>query len=56
MNAREDAVILTSLARQALICAREMMGDNGLNSVLRASGRERLIDPYCRFEIGDDRE
>jgi hypothetical protein len=56
MNAREDTVILTSLARQALISAREMMGDNGLNAVLRASGLERLIDPYCRFESGDGLE
>ncbi|HJQ15302.1 MAG TPA: 4-vinyl reductase [Anaerolineales bacterium] len=44
MNAREDAVIINSLVRQALTSAREVMGDNGLNAVLRTSGLERFID------------
>jgi hypothetical protein len=44
MNAREDAVIINSLVRQALTSAQEVMGDNGLNAVLRASGLERFID------------
>lgn len=46
MNAREDAVIINSLVRQALISAQEVMGDNGLNAVLRASGLERFIDNF----------
>ena len=44
MNAREDAVIINSLVRQARTSAQEVMGDNGLNAVLRASGLERFID------------
>lgn len=46
MNAREDAVIINSLVRQALTSAREVMGDNGLNAVLRASGLERFIGNF----------
>jgi hypothetical protein len=46
MNAREDAVIINSLVRQALTSAREVMGDNGLNAVLRASGLERFVDNF----------
>lgn len=46
MNAREDAVIINSLVRQALISAQEVMGDNGLNAVLRASRLERFIDNF----------
>ena len=46
MNAREDAVIINSLVRQALSSAQEVMGDNGLNAVLRASGLERFIDNF----------
>jgi hypothetical protein len=46
MNAREDAVIINSLVGQALISAREVMGDNGLNAVLRASGLERFVDNF----------
>jgi hypothetical protein len=37
MIAREDAVIINSLVRQALVAAQEVMGDNGLNAVLRTS-------------------
>ena len=44
MNAREDAVIINSLVRQALTSAQEVMGDNGLHAVLRSSGLERFID------------
>ena len=43
MTTREDAVIINSLVRQALISAQEVMGDNGLNAVLRTSGLERFI-------------
>lgn len=46
MNTREDAVIINSLVRQALTSAQEVMGDNGLNAVLRASGLERFIGNF----------
>lgn len=46
MNIREDAVIINSLVRQALVSAQEVMGDNGLNAVLRASGLERFIGNF----------
>ena len=46
MNAREDAVIINSLVRQALTSAQDVMGDNGLNAVLRTSGLERFIDNF----------
>jgi hypothetical protein len=46
MIAREDAVIINSLVRQALTSAQEVMGDNGLNAVLRASGLERFIGNF----------
>lgn len=41
--ASDDAVIVNTLVRQALISAREVMGENGLNTVLRTSGLERFI-------------
>ena len=41
--AREDAVIVNTLVRQALVSAQEVMGENGLNTVLRTSGLERFI-------------
>ncbi len=44
--AREDAVIVNALVRQALIAAQEVMGENGLNAVLRASGLERFIGDF----------
>jgi hypothetical protein len=46
MTIRKDAVIINSLVRQALTCAQEVMGDNGLNAVLRASGLERFIGNF----------
>src|SRR5574339_757610 len=46
MSTREDAVIVNSLVRQALISAQEVMGDNGLNAVLRTSGLERFIGNF----------
>jgi len=39
----EDAVIVNALMRQALIAAQEVMGENGLNAVLRLTGLERYI-------------
>jgi hypothetical protein len=41
--AREDAVIVNALVRQALVSSAEVMGENGLNTVLRTSGLERYI-------------
>jgi len=41
---RPDSVIINSLMRQALMSSEEVMGSNGLNTVLRASGLERFID------------
>lgn len=43
MQTREDSMIINSLVRQALTSAQEVMGDNGLNAVLRTSGLERFI-------------
>jgi hypothetical protein len=46
MTDREDAMIINSLVRQALTSAQEVMGDNGLNAVLRTSGLERFIGNF----------
>ena len=46
MTAREDATTINSLVRQALVSAQEVMGDNGLNTVLRTCGLERFIDNF----------
>jgi hypothetical protein len=46
MTAREDATIINSLVRQALVSAQEVMGDNGLNTVLRTCGLERFIGNF----------
>jgi len=46
MSTREDAVIINSLVRQALTSAQEVMGDNGLNAVLRTTGLERFIGNF----------
>ncbi len=46
MTTREDATIINSLVRQALTSAQEVMGDNGLNAVLRTSGLERFIGNF----------
>jgi V4R domain len=42
----EDAVIVNTLVRQALVSAQEVMGENGLNTVLRTSGLERFIGNF----------
>jgi hypothetical protein len=39
-------VIVNALVRQALVLAQEVMGENGLNAVLRASGLERFIGNF----------
>ncbi len=46
MTTREEAVIINSLVRQALTSAQEVMGDNGLNAVLRTTGLERFIGNF----------
>jgi len=46
MATRENAMIINSLVRQALVSAQEVMGDNGLNAVLRTSGLERFIGSF----------
>jgi hypothetical protein len=46
MTNREDATIINSLVRQALTSMQEVMGDNGLNAVLRTSGLERFIGNF----------
>lgn len=43
---RPDAVIVNALVRQALISAQEVMGEHGLNTVLRTSGLERFIGNF----------
>jgi predicted hydrocarbon binding protein len=46
MTAREDAVIINSLMRQALTSMQEVMGDNGLNAVLKSCGLERYAGNF----------
>jgi len=46
MAQRADAVIVNALVRQALVAAQEVMGENGLNAVLRTSGLERFIGNF----------
>jgi hypothetical protein len=40
----DEAVIVNALVRQALVAAQEVMGENGLNAVLRSSGLERFVN------------
>ena len=42
----EDAVIVNALVRQALVSAQEVMGENGLNAVLRSVGLVRFIGNF----------
>ena len=46
MVTSEDAVIVNALVRQALVSAQEVMGENGLNAVLRSVGLERFIGNF----------
>lgn len=46
MLSPEDAVIVNALVRQALVSAREVMGENGLNAVLNSVGLERFIGNF----------
>ena len=41
-----DAVIVNTIVRQALTSTQEIMGENGLNAVLRSSGLERFIGNF----------
>ncbi len=41
-----EAVIINALVRQALVSAQEVMGENGLNAVLRSVGLERFIGNF----------
>lgn len=43
MTARKDSMIINSLVRQALTSAQEVMGDNGLNTVLKTCGLDRFV-------------
>ncbi len=43
---RDDAMIVNALVRQALVSTQEVMGENGLNAVLRTSGLERFIGSF----------
>ena len=46
MTAREDAVIINSLVRQALTSMQEVMGNNGLNAVLKSCGLDRFVGNF----------
>ncbi len=46
MTGRTDMMIINSLVRQALTSAQEVMGDNGLNTVLHTCGLERFIGNF----------
>jgi len=46
MTTREDAVIINSLVRQALTSMQEVMGDNGLNAVLKSCGLDRFVGNF----------
>lgn len=43
---RPEAMIINSLVRQALTSAQEVMGDNGLNTVLHTCGLDRFIGNF----------
>jgi len=43
---RPDAVMVNTLVRQALIVAQEVIGENGLNTILRTSGLEQFIGNF----------
>jgi len=46
MAGMEDRMIINSLVRQALTSAQEVMGDHGLNTVLKTCGLERFIGNF----------
>ena len=44
MSEQDELMIVNALVRQALMAAQEVMGDKGLNVVLRSAGLEQYID------------
>ncbi len=46
MTTPEEAVIINSLVRQALTSIQEVMGENGLNAVLKSCGLERFAGNF----------
>jgi hypothetical protein len=46
MTNRDDAVIINSLVRQALSSMQEVMGENGLNAVLKSCGLDRFAGNF----------
>ena len=46
MAERTDLMIVNALVRQALTSAQEVMGENGLNAVLRTSGLEKFVGNF----------
>jgi len=46
MAAREDATIINSLVRQALTSMQEVMGENGLNAVLKSCDLDRFVGNF----------
>jgi bacteriochlorophyll 4-vinyl reductase len=46
MTHREDSVIVNAVVRQTLAAAEEVIGENRLNAILRASGLERFVGTY----------
>jgi hypothetical protein len=46
MTAREDAAIINSLVRQALTSMQEVMGEHGLNAVLKSCGLDRFVGNF----------
>jgi hypothetical protein len=46
MAGMEDAVIINSLVRQALTSMEEVMGENGLNAVLKSCGLDHFVGNF----------
>src|SRR5215510_1886499 len=46
VETNDSMMIVNALVRQALTSAQEVMGENGLNAVLRTSGLERFIGNF----------
>ncbi len=46
MSSRPDYVVINSIMLQALVAAEEVMGKNGINAVLHASGLDHFINNY----------
>ena len=46
MTTREDAVIINSLVRQALTSMEEVMGEHGLNAVLKSCGLDKFVGNF----------